>query len=114
MRALAAALLLAVGCPRVAPTPSPPRARLLTLERDGLTLRARLAVVGGPREAAPVAVDWALVFRDRDLVRGRAPGLEFAIPRASQIPRGAVVRLRGAVHFEGAAFAPFDELARVH
>lgn len=118
MRGAAAAALVAAvltGCPRLPPPPPRPHAHLRSLERDGRRLTAHLRVDGGGALAA-VAVDWALVVGERDRVRGRADSLDIAVVLPPEVQAGGLVRLRGAVHLDGAggpALAPFDELARV-
>lgn len=114
-----AALLVAVAltaCPH--PPPPAPRAhvRILSIDRAGAALTARLAVDPGDARLVLRAVDWALALGERDLVRGRAESLVITVPAPPSVRAGALVRLRGAVHLEGpgvSALAPFDEVARV-
>jgi hypothetical protein len=138
-RTAAAAGLVALfltGCPRVPPAVPRPHAHLRAIDRDGRQLTAHLRVEAGAALAA-VAVDWVLAVGERDLVRGRAhaprferspPGsdtrsnrmtrwaLDIAIAMPPEVRAGALVRLRGAIHLDGAdgpALVPFDEVARV-
>lgn len=116
MRSAALFLLLVVtGCPRLPPPARRPHVRLLSIDRTGALLEARL-LVDGAGSLRPTAVDWALAVGDRDLARGRARSLDIQIQLPHPVTAGALVRLRGAVHLEGAgrsAIAPFDDIARV-
>jgi hypothetical protein len=139
MKAAAAAGLVAIfltGCPRVPPSVPRPHAHLRAIDRDGRQLTAHFRV-DASSALAPVAVDWALAVGERDLVRGRAQAprsesspresdarsnrmtpwaLDIAIAMPAEVRSGALVRLRGAVHLDGAdgpTLVPFDEVARV-
>jgi hypothetical protein len=117
MRMGAALVALALtGCPRLPPPAPRPHVHvdLGAANRDGV-LTARLRIDHGERLRA-VAVDWALVLGERDLVRGRSDSLAIPVRLPSEVQPGALVRLRGAVHFEGPdglLFAPFDETVRI-
>ena len=117
-RVRAAAALVAVfltGCPHLPPPAPRPHAHLLAMHRSSAGITARLRVDGAPA-LHPVAVDWALAVGERDRVRGRADSLEIAIRLPPDVRPGTLVRLRGAVHLDGArgaALAPFDELLRL-
>ncbi|HUS68093.1 MAG TPA: hypothetical protein VMZ28_26350 [Kofleriaceae bacterium] len=106
------AVQLCLGaCPRLPETPARVRARVVSIERSGTTLHARLAVDG--TDATVAAVDWEISQPGGPpLLRGRASTLDLTIALPAALAALSRVRLRGAIHLrEGRAAATFDHTA---
>ena len=103
--------LALAGCPSLPPPAPRARAHVVSIERGGETLRARLAVERDGEPATVTAVDWEISRPGGPpLLRGRSPSLEVTIAMPAALATAQRVRLRGAIHLRERAAATFDDV----
>ena len=107
--------LALAGCPSLPPPAPRARAHVVSIERSGDAIVARLAVERDGEAATVTAVDWEISRPGGPpLLRGRSPSLEVTIAMPAALATAQRVRLRGAIHLrEGRAAATFDDVVRL-